>query len=199
MVGSIFNAPDVIYPDNFKYFVEDLKPKLLWFISLLLTGFKTWRRSFFLECSVPWPHVDYQTVAFLFGSQVKTSNEKIKRTRQLSSPLPQRRRTRRDAAHDAAAAADWLRGNSKLEKTEFLPRQLVRVTWCCLIAALWCGACCLYTLGKIQPLLVILVGTLCLFNLGFGKLEKTEFMPRQLSGGGKQVEKHWNRFSQYLS
>ena len=150
MVGSIFNAPDVIYPDNFKYFVEDLKPKLLWFISLLMTGFKTWRRSFFLECSVPWPHVDYQTVAFLFGSQVKTSNEKIKRTRQLSSPLPQRRtrrrRRRRLAERQQQVGENGILATSVGTSHVVLPYSST-VVWCLLLihtgknSAITCHTC----------------------------------------------------------
>ena len=112
---------------------------------------------------------------------------------------------RRSAAHAAAAAADWLRGNSKLEKTEFLPRQLVRVTWCCLIAALHCGVVPVaYThWEKFRHYLSysILVHCVCLiYDSGNRKLEKTEFMPHQFSGGGKWVEgQDRNRFSLYLS
>ena len=123
------------------------RTKNFWFISLLLTGFKTWRRNFFLECSVPWPHVDCQTVAFLFGSQVKTSSEKIKRTRQLSSPLPQRRsrRRRRLAERQQQVGENGILATSVGTSHVVLPYS----------AALWCGACCLYTLGQIQPLFVI--------------------------------------------
>ena len=133
-----------------------------------MTGFKTWRRNFFLECSVPWPHVDYQTVAFLFGSQVKTSSEKIKRTRQLSSPLLPQRRTRSRSHHRRHRRRHHHHRCHRRRRCRLAERQQqvgengilatsVGTSHVVLpySAALWCGACCLYTLGQIQPLFVI--------------------------------------------